>query len=674
MYINRLEIKGFGNFKDRTVKLSRGINILYGCNEAGKTTLQWYIRAMLYGLKNTRQTKNGAISPQKRFEPWFGGRYGGTMEYTLDDGSSYRVERDFKNGTVQLFDSGFKDITGSFETGKDKMPLFAEKQLGLDEAAFERTVLIRQSEIGLDDVGAGVLAERLANVRNTGAEDVSFSRAEKALTDALRNKVGTGRTTTQPLDKLEARLKQLEAEESELTRRKERRLATVQELQEVRKKKLRLRKEKEFLDWAGRLTGIRRSLDQGLKEEAALREELKRLKDPGYAVTGNYIDRTPSLGGEAAGDKQDMQNAPDKRDRRDATDELGMWDRHDTQDRRLRRYLPLCLTAAAVSAAALVYKIAAGEAYPAWHFIVAGAGMLLSAGLALYLAYGIRKAPDAGNTDLNEEETRAVQARLDTISAELDRLSAELDEGIAEAGRVGCENSGAINKFNIETLLYDREPDELEKLVTAETEKAKDKLLEAALREKYCEGLLNDASEENGKLQQVEEESFALGEKIMSLRRSGEALELALEVFREAAEEIKREFTPGLNKRMSGAIKGLTGRRYEDLRSDDRLALKVAVPESGDIKSVLSLSGAAVDQMYLALRLSMAELLTAGGERPPLLMDEIFSQFDDKNTAYALEYLYNTYGESQVLIFTCKKREAELAERICGTKRSLVEL
>jgi len=679
MFINRLEIKGFGKLTDRTFNLVKGINIVFGSNEAGKTTLQWFIKGMLYGLKNSRQLKSGALPPLRRFEPWSGGQYGGAMEYTLDDGSTYRVERDFKRGTVCLYDSNFKDVTFSFGTGRDKMPLFAEKQLGLDEAAFERTVLIRQSEIRLDDAGTGILAERLANVSSTGTEDISFSRAEKALTDALKNNVGTGRTTTQPLDKLERRLKELEEEGERLRRLQEQRQENIEELQKVREKILKLQAEKRFLECISQLTAVRKALDAGLKKEAALKEALKQLKYIDEAKTGMESVKVASSNEKTTGP---------------------VW---------RKRALPLCLIAAAVAAAAIIFKIVSGSFQPIWHFIPLAAGFILSVLLCLNIIYKSDKEPsagyngsnvpkagkleaDSGDNTVNDmmknniysnisllcgkriNSAAEIQSELAALASELEELSGRLDKGIQEAGSMESDNSLKVNKYNFETLLYDQDANELEKLVENEMVKINDEMLNAALKEKYIEGILNDVQEEREELQRVEEETFAIKERIVYLNRVGAALKLARDVLTEAAGEIKSGFTPGLNERMGTIIRGLTGNRYNDIRSDDRLVLNVSVPESGDVKNVLSLSGATADQMYLALRLSMAWLLTEGGESLPLLMDEAFSQFDDNNTGLALKYLHNVCEKKQVIIFTCKKREVELAADICGSGINLVEL
>lgn len=680
MHIDKLEVKGFGKLTDRTVYLKKGVNIIYGSNEAGKTTLQWFIRGMLYGLRNTRQSGNRLIPPLKRFEPWEGGQYGGALVYTLDDGSTYRVERNFESGVVQLLDSYFNNITGSFDTGRDKMPMFAERQLGLDEATFERTVLIRQLEVRLDDESTAALAGRLSNVSSTGFEEVSFSRAEKALTEALKTNVGTGRTTTQPLDKLEARLKQLEAVRDRLQRQQEQRLSTQEELQKVQARHSRLESEMQFLEHVGELVEVRKALDVNLKKEAGLKEALKNLREIEGAVP--LINEGTDPGGQPTPSKQKWGITP-----------------------------VLCLTATIFFAALLIFTAVVKGILPSWRFMlvystgliisaIAGALMLRRMGPGLkgrtVTNGGNVKVPDMTRAAREAERMAlenkiyngvsilcgrqingmgAVRETLNETAVKLDKLSAVLEQGIVAIEGRDCNTSGVFNRNDLDTLLYDSDAAGLEKALKDEMDRVKSGLLDAALKEKYYEGLLEDARGDSDELQRMEEETVAVKEKITYLKHKGNALRLAHEVLLEAGLEIKRTFAPGFNSSMSSVITGLTAGRYCDLRGDDKLALKVTVPESGDVKSVLSLSGAATDQMYLALRLAMAGLLTdEKGESLPLILDEIFSQFDDKRTTLALKYIYSAYEKKQVMIFTCKQREVGLAREICGSGLNLVEL
>lgn len=54
MRIHELLLKNFGKFTDRRIIVSEGIQILYGENESGKSTVHTFIKAMLFGLERGR--------------------------------------------------------------------------------------------------------------------------------------------------------------------------------------------------------------------------------------------------------------------------------------------------------------------------------------------------------------------------------------------------------------------------------------------------------------------------------------------------------------------------------------------------------------------------------------------------------------------------------------------
>ena len=102
-------------------------------------------------------------------------------------------------------------------------------------------------KLRLDESSSAGLAARLANVISTGCEDVSFQNAERALADALKNNVGTERTRIQPMDRLEARLKQLENEYNRLKQQHENRLAAQKDRLEAREQHNRLESHQQYL-------------------------------------------------------------------------------------------------------------------------------------------------------------------------------------------------------------------------------------------------------------------------------------------------------------------------------------------------------------------------------------------------------------------------------------------
>ena len=689
MYLDRLEVKGFGKLMGLAISFNRGMNVIYGGNEAGKTTLQWFVRGMLYGLRSGRHSPYGPPPPQKRFEPWGGGLYGGSLIYVLDDDSSYRVERNFEAGTVELFDSSYNNITGTFGVGRDKLPMIAEHQLGLDDATFERTVLIRQMMLRLDDSSSAGLAAKLANVSSTGFEDISLHNAEKALTDALKNNIGTGRTRIQPLDKLEVRRRQLEEKYEALKKQQESRLSVQEEKLEARVIHDKLEIQEHYLKHISRLIDIRGMLDVYLKKEAGLRDTAKKIRQLESKIS---VGTEPRLQEQETPPKS-VDEYPIRRPRTERADNHGL-------------LVPVLFLAAAVLFAGLLgYFTINGKISNTWTL-----PLLLGTGLLVFGAVGIvllikamrmknlqgmagtiaelkpsvtdpkqlvvePKPPMAGRVPSgNEMLSTSVEIELKEVTAKLEELSEELEKGIDGACRMDCDSSGYFNKEDLDMKICDSDILSLETALRAEKEGIRKGLLDAAMREKYCEGLLKDDGEIIGELQRVEEETVAIKGKIAYLKHRGKALTLARDVLIEAGHEIKRTFAPDINRSMSRIIKGLTSGKYTDLRGDDRFSLKVAVPEVGEVKNVLELSGAAADQMYLALRLAMADLLTESGESLPLFMDEVFSQFDDSRTELALKYIYNSYQHKQIVLFTCKQREVELVREIYGDRMNFVEL
>ena len=94
MEIREIQIDGFGIFSAKKVKgVSSGLNILYGPNEFGKTTLLEFIRCMLFGFPRKNQKIN-------QYTPVNGGRLGGVLKCILASGQLMSVDRqaDKKDG------------------------------------------------------------------------------------------------------------------------------------------------------------------------------------------------------------------------------------------------------------------------------------------------------------------------------------------------------------------------------------------------------------------------------------------------------------------------------------------------------------------------------------------------------------------------------------------------
>lgn len=258
MKINLLDIKGFGKFNQLLITPEDGFNIVFESNESGKSTLQTFIRAMLYGLKGGRMTKEGNLPPLKKNKPWDGNQYAGIIEYTLDNGKSFRVGRSFDKGTTNIYDTEANNLTSDFPHEKDIGPKFAVDHLGIDEAVFEHSIFIGQLQSVIDEGGKKNIIEKMSNLGATGNEDMSLQQAVNALESTLLERVGTKNSTKRPLDIINNRISELKQERTDLNKQHEKYMDIISDL----------RMEKELLN----------DLKNELKEQNSNKEYMKKME------------------------------------------------------------------------------------------------------------------------------------------------------------------------------------------------------------------------------------------------------------------------------------------------------------------------------------------------------------------------------------------------------------
>ena len=94
MRITELFLKNFGKFQDKKIALSDGINLIYGENESGKSTVYTFLRGMLFGMERGRG--RAAIKDNfSKYEPWSNpNSYSGTLRFTCD-GKHFCLNRNF---------------------------------------------------------------------------------------------------------------------------------------------------------------------------------------------------------------------------------------------------------------------------------------------------------------------------------------------------------------------------------------------------------------------------------------------------------------------------------------------------------------------------------------------------------------------------------------------------
>ena len=157
-----------------------------------------------------------------------------------------------------------------------------------------------------------------------------------------------------------------------------------------------------------------------------------------------------------------------------------------------------------------------------------------------------------------------------------------------------------------------------------------------------------------GDRQTLETQLLQVNGRIQKLEQTYAALTLALDTLAQAKKELQRRFAPKITRRARELLERLTLGRYTRLAWGEDLSLHAGAGAEDTLREALWRSDGTVDQLYLALRLAVAEELTPDA---PLVLDDALVRFDDDRLRAALEVLEEISKEKQVILFTCQSRE-----------------
>lgn len=199
-----LQIKSFGRLINKTIRFRPGINLFYGENETGKTTLCAALRAMLYGLERGRGRAARTDEYTMR-RPWEEpGQFGGILRFE-SGGKIFRLERSFL--------AGEKAVSLICETdGEELDPEQGDLQMlmgELSEAAYRNTYQITQGGSATDSGLAAELQRFMSNLQSAGEAEMDVAGALASLEAARR----------QAEAKQKERLKQAEAKRRSIEER-----------------------------------------------------------------------------------------------------------------------------------------------------------------------------------------------------------------------------------------------------------------------------------------------------------------------------------------------------------------------------------------------------------------------------------------------------------------------
>ena len=236
MIIKRILIHNFGGIVNKEIFPEMGLNVIYGVNEAGKSTIAEFIKSMLYGMDNA--TRDIRESERLRYMPFENSFMSGIMEVE-NEGITYHISRKFgrrrSEDTVKVTDA----VTGA-PIELDGMEI-GEYLTGLKQKGFAKTSYIKQLSTKITADKDDEILKMLVNLTQTGDEKTSYKKSQDILEEGIRALSYRGRGK---IPELKESLAQLYAEKMEIQRAQNKLLADAQEMARLEQEKERMEHEK----------------------------------------------------------------------------------------------------------------------------------------------------------------------------------------------------------------------------------------------------------------------------------------------------------------------------------------------------------------------------------------------------------------------------------------------
>lgn len=661
----------YGKLNQAQLSLQSGLNVICAPNEGGKSTWSRFLLTMFYGL-NTRQ--RGELADKNRFQPWNGSPMQGRLELAVGEDVltlSRRTQRaDSPMGVFSCTYAG----TDTPARGLDALRC-GETLLGVPQSVYQRCAFISSGSMAID--ADADLERRINALISTGEEKISFSQAETRLKRQLHQRK-YNRSGAIPL--LESEIASLSSAQAEVQDLAERETSLRQQLRQVQEEQVTLRAAQQ--QEAQQRIAEKQRLLQSLPDSAALQSINEQLG--AVRSMGEQVQQARDA---AAAQEQTIQVQ---------LQELSRNPLHPMTKPELEAQLQIQPPAPPQVAQLLIslalglcgggflwYEI--GQSQLLW-LCAACAVTALAAGNFLRLLIQrirrqqvrrrelqrqeeLRKLADSYLPMLEklEEQRSLLQQRQQAVADSEQRLRATLADllTVVQKWDTGVHTPTDVRRF-VQQMTQRREE------LTEEIRQAQADALHAQTPD--ADG---SAARLQQQIAQVQGQLAALGgaedapqriarkqEQLHRLQGEYDSLALALDVLRSANTTLQNRFSPELGRRAAEIFADMTGSPWSHILLDREFRLSAEAGSDPTRRSVQLLSSGTADQLYLAVRLAICEMVLPAEQNAPLILDDALLTFDDERLHKTLDYLVRLGEQRQILLFSCQSREADyLASR-----------
>lgn len=702
----------FGKLQDTTLSLHTGLNCIYAPNESGKSTWSHFLRIMLYGL-NTRD--RGIMADKNRFAPWGGGAMRGQLHVTDEDGTALTLARDTRraNAPMGQFTCTYTG-TATAVAGIDGQNA-GEVLLGVPREVFVRSAFIRQSALAVDSDAE--LERRIAALITTGEEGMSYTQVRERLKKQL-NRRRSNRVTGQ-LPALEREIAELEGQLQQLESLSQQAESAQQRLDTLSAQI----KELETQQAAWQQLRLQQTVQQYAQAESAAQQAQQRAawlaEAAGTLPEDDLLNRMEGQCAAALENRRRLQQAEDTaqsaKSAADAlTQRLASHPLYPDDEAACKARQEAITAPAAPSPLLLllgaVLTVGGGvcTALFSLYFIalaLCGAGLAvigllqrrraiaaqtkaesdraaLAAQIAAYLPLlqqqreaatrcGQAEAAAEGLRQLQQQQLLTLTAALHPFAPtatdlggtqqalrQLRQQKAALSDA-QQTAREAAMRLDVLRQHLPATALADegtptpQTPDLPQETITLR--------LPALLAQKQsAQSQLDTLTGQLRSLGSGEDIRAQLRQKRQQaelLQSEYDAIALAIDTLDEANTTLQNRFSPALGARAAEIFSRLTAGRYQKVLLNRDFSLET--DSEGAQRSVQLLSQGAADQLYLAVRLAICDMVLPEEKRVPLILDDALTSFDDDRLHAALDFLVEEGQKRQILLFTCQKREGE---------------
>lgn len=638
MKITGLNINGFGKFKDKSINLSDGINVVYGNNEAGKSTTHTFIKSMLFGMsKKKSKTK---IDTYQKYKPWEeNAKYEGNLYFTYNN-KNYQIHRIFNQDDPTLEILNLSDKNKALANPD----LYLHKVLNnLSMDSFDNTISISQLKTTQDKTIIQELHRFIANLNTSGNMAINTLSA----INFLKNK----------RDSISMNLN------SDASRIYNRQLGNIKNIERELSNKNYENKLPELLQ---KKASESRKINYNSTEIDELKQSIIEnklmLENYGFAskedidilskqTTKIFFDYKPIMNS-----KNQMINMG-----------LNILFIVIGIISIVLSFLFLVVSYPDVASILNVnnakYSLSTITSFVVnlpFHPIILIAvllciGMILMIGniLLLFNNYqNIKKSSeirsiieDIFNQHINDDEISEDNMMLfKKHISNMQRLSKSIEEAEARITVLTAENNELL-----------RNQSEVDDSIKSQQR------IQYDVEQKYNE--LYTLKNESEKIKQEINNNESINKEI-------ESIDLAIETINSISNDIQVMFGTHLNKSTSNYLSSLTDNKYDSLNVDD--SLNISLNYENQKINLESLSTGTIDQVYLALRLAISDIVCNNKEKLPLLFDDCFAMYDNDRLTSTLKFLHNNI-DTQIIIFTCHTRERELLSRL-GLEFNYIEI